>query len=197
MLDDNTIILGRLKEGDKDAFNLIYAEYAPKIYLRLLKLVKQPVLVEELLQDVFIKVWKHRASIDASKGFVSYMNHIADNIAIDFYRKVQRDKKLQFEIWASAIELYYHTEEYVVGRETKAILESAINSLSPKKREILILNKFHDKSYKEIAESLNISISTVSNQLVQAMKDIRTFIHRNYSNELISSVVFCFMIDLN
>ena len=193
MYSENKILLERLKDGDLDAFNSIYKTYAPKIYIRLIKLVKDPNIAEELLQDVFLKIWRNRLKIDISRGFVSFINHIADNLAIDLFRKVQRDKKLQIEIWASAVELYYHTEEYMISKETKQILENAINSLSPRKKEILILNKIQNKSYKEIAEDLNISISTVSNQLVSAIKDIKLFIQKNYRNEYIMTLLTIYL----
>lgn len=192
----NKILLEKLKEGDLDAFNIVYKTYAPKIFIRLIKLVKDPNIAEELLQDVFLKIWRNRSKIDVSRGFISLINHIADNLAIDLFRKIQRDKKLQIEIWASAVELYYHTEEYMISKETKQILENAINSLSPRKKEILILNKIHNKSYKEIADDLNISISTVSNQLVSAIKDIKLFIQKNYRNEFIVSLSMFLLFNL-
>ncbi|MCW2260050.1 MULTISPECIES: RNA polymerase sigma factor [Sphingobacterium] len=179
--------LEKLKDGDLASFNEIYFQYSPKIYVRLIKLVKDQVVAEEILQDVFTKVWVNRAKIDATKGFVSFLNHISDNLAIDFFRKVQRDKSLQLELWVSAVELYYHTEEHIHLKDTQDILAKAIDSLSPKRKEILILNKFQEKSYKEIAEELGISVSTVSNQLVSALKDIKEYIQKNYRNEAIIS----------
>lgn len=179
--------LEKLKNGDLASFNEIYYQYSPKIYVRLIKLVKDQIVAEEILQDVFTKVWVNRAKIDPTKGFVSFLNHISDNLAIDFFRKVQRDKSLQLELWVSAIELYYHTEEHIYLKDTQDILAKAIDSLSPKRKEILILNKFQEKSYKEIAEELGISVSTVSNQLVSAMKDIKEYIQKNYRNEAIIS----------
>jgi RNA polymerase sigma-70 factor (ECF subfamily) len=179
--------LEKLKDGDLASFNEIYFQYSPKIYVRLIKLVKDQVVSEEILQDVFTKVWVNRAKIDATKGFVSFLNHISDNLAIDFFRKVQRDKSLQLELWVSAVELYYHTEEHIYLKDTQDILAKAIDSLSPKRKEILILNKFQEKSYKEIAEELGISVSTVSNQLVSALKDIKEYIQKNYRNEAIIS----------
>lgn len=194
MYNEKKILWEKLKDGDLDAFNFVYKTYAPKVYIRLIKLVKDRTIAEELLQDVFIRIWRNRSKIDVSRGFVSFINHIADNLAIDLFRKIQRDKKLQIEIWASAVDLYYHTEEYIISKEAKQILENAINSLSPRKKEILILNKIHNKSYKEIADDLNISISTVSNQLVSAIKDIKLFIHKNYRNEYIVSLLSFFIV---
>lgn len=188
--------LEKLKNGDLDSFNEIYFQYSPKIYVRLIRLVKNQSIAEEILQDVFTKIWLHRESIDPTKGFVSFLNHISDNLAMDFFRKVQRDKVLQLEVWASAIELYYHTEEKLFLKDKQQILSKAIDSLSPKRKEILMLNKFEDKSYKEIADLLGISVSTVSNQLVSALKDIKEYIQKNYRDEYIISLFAAFLFNL-
>jgi len=115
---------------------------------------------------------------------------------MDFFRKVQRDKALQLEIWASAIELYYHTEEKLFFKDKQQMLTNAIDSLSPKRKKILLLNKFEDKSYKEIADLLGISVSTVSNQLVSALKDIKEYIQKNYRDEYIISLFAAFLFKL-
>ncbi|MCW8313183.1 MULTISPECIES: RNA polymerase sigma factor [Sphingobacterium] len=189
-------ILEKLKDGDLNSFNEIYFQYSPKIYVRLIRLVKDQTIAEEILQDVFTRIWLHREKIDPTKGFVSFLNHISDNLAMDFFRKVQRDKALQLEIWASAIELYYHTEEKLFLKDKQQILSKAIDSLSPKRKEILMLNKFEDKSYKEIADLLGISVSTVSNQLVSALKDIKEYIQKNYRDEYIISFFAAFLFTL-
>ncbi|WP_052144192.1 RNA polymerase sigma factor [Sphingobacterium sp. SYP-B4668] len=191
-----TATLEKLKNGDLDSFNEIYFQYSPKIYIRLIKLVKDPTIAEEILQDVFTKIWLNREKIEPTSGFVSFLNHISDNLAMDFFRKVQRDKALQLEIWASAIELYYHTEEAVFLKDTRDILSKAIDSLSPKRKQILLLSKFQEKSYKEIADELGISVSTVSNQLVSALKDIKEYIHKNYRNDYIISFLAAFLFKL-
>lgn len=189
-------ILEKLKDGDLNSFNEIYFQYSPKIYVRLIRLVKDQTIAEEILQDVFTRIWLNREKIDPTKGFVSFLNHISDNLAMDFFRKVQRDKALQLEIWASAIELYYHTEEKLFLKDKQQILSKAIDSLSPKRKEILMLNKFEDKSYKEIADLLGISVSTVSNQLVSALKDIKEYIQKNYRDEYIISFFAAFLFTL-
>jgi len=76
------------------------------------------------------------------------------------------------------------------------MLTNAIDSLSPKRKEILLLNKFEDKSYKEIADLLGISVSTVSNQLVSALKDIKEYIQKNYRDEYIISLFAAFLFKL-
>ncbi|MRX48087.1 sigma-70 family RNA polymerase sigma factor [Pedobacter sp. HX-22-1] len=72
--------------------------------------------------------------------------------------------------------LYSETEDYLLNKERNAILNAALETLSPKRREIFKLCKFEDKSYKEVADILQISPSTVSNQLVAATKSIKEYI---------------------
>lgn len=172
------------------AFTKLYEVYAPVLYKRLLRLLKNPESVEEILQDVFLKIWNKRAEIEPEKGFKTFIYRMADNMAIDLFRKIGRDKALQLELWASSISFYLHIEEKIVDKEKTYILHEAINSLPPKRKAILIYCKLESKSYKEVAEQMGISVSTVSNQLVAAMKDVRQYLVKNYSEEFLINLLF-------
>lgn len=192
---EELLLLEQLREGSLTAFNRIYTIYAPPLYKRLLRLLKDPEVVEEILQDVFLKVWDKRAEIIPDKGFRTFIFRMSDNLAIDLFRKVGRDKKLQIELWAASISFYFHLEENVLKDEESIILKEAIEALSPKRKQILILCKLEEKSYKETAEILGVSVSTVSNQLVKAMKDIKGYIELNYKNEFITGLLAAFFIN--
>lgn len=182
LLEQNLLLL-QLRAGQMAAFNKLYTMYSPRLYVHLLKFLKSPELVEELLQEVFVRVWQNRESIVPEKGFNSFLYTIAHNLAINMIKKINRDRALQMEVWASSISYYLHTEENLLDKERMAIINQAIATLTPKRREILLFCKVEGKSYKEVAELLGISVSTVSNQLVNALQDIRTFIVKNYSQE--------------
>ena len=187
-LIDNRPLLQELKTGSMTAFNKIYLYYSPPLYKHLLKFLKSPELVEEVLQEVFVKVWNLRAEIDPEGGFKTYLYTISSNLAINVIKKVNRDKALQKELWASSISYYLHTEEKLLNKERQEIINLAIATLTPKRREILLFCKVEGKSYKEVADLLGISVSTVSNQLVNATQDIRNFIVKNYSQEYLLSL---------
>ncbi|MVZ60497.1 RNA polymerase sigma factor [Sphingobacterium humi] len=182
LLEQNLLLL-QLRAGQMAAFNKLYTMYSPRLYVHLLKFLKSPELVEEVLQEVFVRVWQNRESIVPEKGFNSFLYTIAHNLAINMIKKINRDRALQMEVWASSISYYLHTEENLLDKERMAIINQAIATLTPKRREILLFCKVEGKSYKEVAELLGISVSTVSNQLVNALQDIRTFIVKNYSQE--------------
>ncbi len=182
LLEQNLLLL-QLRAGQMAAFNKLYTMYSPRLYVHLLKFLKSPELVEEVLQEVFVRVWQNRESIVPEKGFNSFLYTIAHNLAINMIKKINRDRALQMEVWASSISYYLHTEENLLDKERMAIMNQAIATLTPKRREILLFCKVEGKSYKEVAELLGISVSTVSNQLVNALQDIRNFIVKNYSQE--------------
>src|SRR5690606_3174280 len=187
-LIDNEQLLQALKAGSMAAFNKIYLDYSPLLYKHLLKFLKSPELVEEVLQEVFIKVWNLREQIDPEKGFKTFLYTISSKLAINIIRKINRDKALQKEVWASSISYYLETEEKLLNKERQEIINLDISTLTPKRREILLFCKVEGKSYKEVAELLGISVSTVINQLVNAIQDVRNFIVKNYSQEYLLSL---------
>lgn len=194
MLDNERELLERLKQDDIEAFNTLYFMYSSRLYARLLKLLKNSEHVEEVLQDVFLRLWNKRKEIDSDRNFHAFIFRIADNLAIDLFRKISRDKVLQLELWAAAVSYYFHSEEKLLNKERMSILREAMETLPPKRKEIFILCKIEDRSYKEVAEILGVSVSTVSNQLVRAVKDVKEHILKNYEKDYLLGFFFVFFL---
>ena len=81
-------ILSELLEGNEHAFEQIYRLYSPRLFGRLMKLVKSEAQAEEILQEVFLKIWEHRNFIDPEKSFRSFLFKIAENKVYDFFEKL-------------------------------------------------------------------------------------------------------------
>lgn len=192
----DTDLLRMLRNGDAIAFGKIYKIFAPILYQRLLRLLKDTDTVEEILQDTFLKLWEKRGQIDPEQVFTTYLYRIADHLAIDVFRRISRDKALQQELWASTISFYLHTEETFLAKEQRQLISTAIEQLPPKRKQILILCKLEDKSYQEVAELLGISVSTVSNQLVKAIKEIKNYVLQSARGEqviILSLLLSCYI----
>ena len=174
--DDERELVKDLVKGDQNAFNLLYQKYSSLIYQKIFLMTKYEHIADELLQDIFLKIWSNRANINPDKSFKAWLYTIAQNVVYDYYRKLANDKKMQDYFIESFANLYSETEDYLLNKERNAILNAALETLSPKRREIFKLCKFEDKSYKEVADILQISPSTVSNQLVAAIKSIKEYI---------------------
>lgn len=167
-------ILILLKQGEVEAFEKIYHLYSPRIYGKLLKLLKSVPQTEEILQDVFLKIWEHRASIDPEKSFRAFLFKIAENKVYDFFRKAARHKEFEKEIITLATANYRVIEDLKADDEKTTLLENAINVLPPQRQQVFRLCKLEGKSYKEVSDLLGISVSTISDHIVKATKSIRS-----------------------
>jgi len=173
--DNEYELLKRLQSGDQLAFESLYQNYSREIYNKLVKMVKNVTLAEELTQDVFVKVWNKREVITIDQPFRYYLLTLTNNIVNDFYRKAARDRKLQDEIIAASTELYNPTEEQIYYKESKELMDQAINSLPSQQKLVFQMCKIEGKSYEEVSKLLGISTSTISNHIVKATKSIKTY----------------------
>lgn len=183
-------LLHGLREGDEAAFAAIYRLCAPALYHRLLRLLKDVAITEEILQDVFLKLWEHRQRIEPDRGFRTYLYRMADNRAIDVFRKISRDKNLQQELWASNVSFCLQSEDVFMTKDDYQLVSDAIDQLTPKRKQILIFCKLEEKSYQEVANLMGISVSTVSNQLVKAIKEIKNYVSRSAGPQSSAIILF-------
>ncbi len=139
-----------------------------------MSIIKEKYQTEEAVQDIFLKIWEKRKDLDPALSFKSYLYTIALNTTKKIYRKRLQEKKYAQDI---VLELHTdHTSDIDV-LEYKNLLEYAdriINKLPSSRREIFIMSKKDGLKNAEIAERLNISEQTVKNQLVSAMKFLRS-----------------------
>ncbi|WP_285010934.1 RNA polymerase sigma factor [Pedobacter faecalis] len=161
-------LLIRLKAGDKQAFESLYHRYKHRIAANLLRLLKSEELAEEILQDMFVRLWDRRSSINPEQSFRSYLFRVAENKVMDYYRRMARDKRMREKLTAAVSELYSHIEEDIFSKENSRLLQEAIDQLPPQRKQVFILCKMEGKSYKEVAELLSISPSTINDHLYKA-----------------------------
>ena len=183
-------LLSLLKQGNEQAFEKIYKSYSSRLFGNVFKMVKSETTTQEILQDVFIKIWSNRASIDLDKSFRSYLFRIAENKVYDFFRKATRDKKIRAQLFASATEEYEHIETMLHRKENALLLQKAIDSLSPQRQQIFRSIKLDNKSYEEVSRELGISVSTISDHIVKANKAIREFI---FAHNDMTIILFCLL----
>ena len=173
---EEIIYLDGLKNGQRHGFDFIYKKYSKVLLPRLQRMVKVPEVADELLQDVFLKVWTRRAEIDMDKSFKGWIFTIAHTTVFTYYRRLALDKKMQQHLLEVFVEFYDQTEDYIYNKERMQLLNNAVDQLPPQRKEIFRLCKIEGKSYQEAADLLSISTSTVSNQLVSATKSVKNYV---------------------
>jgi len=183
-------LLLQLKNGSEAAFNRIYNLYSAALYINLLYLVKSEDTAKEILQDVFLKIWNKKEEIDPSRSFKSLLFRIGENLIYDYFRKVSRDQKLASEFSRRSENAYTHIEEVLFCKDTSEILHQAISELSPQRRQVFTLCKLEGKSYKEVSESLGISVSTISDHIVKATRSIKDYLGLNENVAVAMAIIF-------
>lgn len=172
-LSDEKELLARLRQDDRAAFDQIYQYYSLRIYSNILRMVKDADDAQELLQDLFLKVWEKRHSIDPNLSFKSYLFRIARNLVYNFIRDASIERKVQDYLAKVGTELHNAVEDTIVFKEQQQILEQAINNLPPQRRRVYQLCKIEGHSYQEVSDLLGISTSTISDHIVKATRFIK------------------------
>ncbi|MBE8721550.1 RNA polymerase sigma factor [Sphingobacterium pedocola] len=185
-IQDDKDLLSRLKRGDHNAFQELYCQYAPVIYSRLKKLIHHQEWVEELHQEVFLKVWENRAKINDDVPFQAILFRTAKSLAIDFYRKAIRDKKMQEQLIDIVTE-YYVSDPSFEDSEINKSLYCAIEKLPPQRKRVFSLIKLEGKRYEEVAKELDISLSTVKDHMAKAMAFLRDELTKKQLSLLLST----------
>lgn len=171
-------LLQRMQNNDSDAFRSIYELYAPRLAAKLIKLLRSEELAEDILQDIFVKIWEIRHTIDLDLSFVGLLYKMASNLSKNVYRKNLYDQALYNSLKE---DIGYNPIEEAQNRsDAKKILDSALNTLTPRQKEVYMMHKLEGKSYKEIEELLNISISAINHHIQEAGKKLKLALKNQY-----------------
>lgn len=171
-------LLTKLRDGDTVAFNRIYELYAQRLAAKLIHLLRSEELAEDILQDLFIKIWEIRETINPELSFGALLYKMASNLSKNVYRRNLYDQVMRDNVNADIF--YNPIEDTVNHSEAKELLESALNTLTPRQREIYILHKLEGRSYQEISDLLQISGSAINHHIQQANKRLKTTLKPHY-----------------
>jgi len=177
-LEDKALLI-RLSEGDEIAFVKIYNQYRHKIYTYAWQLSKSADTADEIVQEVFIRIWQKRAQINTELSFNAYIRKITLNHVLNHLKKVARQKSLQEEVFQLIEINTSHTEDQLLEKELRKIYVDAIARLPAQKKLIYQMSRTEELSHEEIALKLEISKNTVKNHMVEASRFIREYVRKN------------------
>ncbi len=180
----------RLSTGDEDAFRRLFHQYTPSLYLSVLQIVKQEQVAREIVQEVFFKVWQKKEAFATIEQPAGWLFRVASNLSINFLRK-QAAQYRWMESMKKNESFTNETLEQLSFKDLQQIVHEAIDHLPPKRKLIFQLSREQGLSHAEIAGKLNISRSTVKNQLVIALSFIQDAINRHHGSP-IPLVIFLF-----
>jgi len=166
-----------ISRSNEQAFTEIYLRYADKLYLHVAKLLKEDSWAEEIVQEVFVKLWQVRDTLGAVENPSAYLYRIAGNRTLDHlkHRAVEVRTQYQLSLLAGS-SARNDTQEHLDFRISENLFKQAIKGLTPQKQLIFKLKHEDGQSYEEIARQLQLSKNTVRNHLAEALQTIRAYL---------------------
>jgi len=176
--EEEKAIIRSVQMGDAAAFEDLVNAYKQKAYYVALGFVGNHEDALDLSQDAFVKAFKAIKTFDLNSPFFPWFYKIIKNHCLNYIKKNQRVRndsleELEEETFAQFEDERPGPRDVYADSETRHQLWRAIDRLKPDFREIIIMKHFHNLSYKEIAEALNIPIGTVMSRLFNARQELR------------------------
>jgi RNA polymerase sigma-70 factor (family 1) len=175
-INTEKLLIKELIEGNDKAFRKLFDTYRDNVYAYSISMLKTKVLAEEIVQDVFLKIWQHRNRLNPELSFKSYVFTITRNLTFNLISKATNNRKLREEVFYESQKSYTPIEDKIAEADYEILKNKAIEQLSPKRKIIFQMSRDEGKSYEEISKELDISVSTVKGQMSKALATIRDFL---------------------
>ncbi len=186
----NSELLQLLKEGNMVAFDTIYQKYCKRLYAFVIRYVKRETDAEEIVQEVFIKIWENRSKINVYSSFESYLFTISYNSAISILRKrVHEQKYIEYLKSLQEADSLSELTDELYFKELNSKIQSLLTYLTPRQREIFLLSREDGLTHEEIARKLGISVNTVKNHIVATLN----FFKSNIDSRLVINALFVYL----
>lgn len=166
-------LLKLLRLSDQKAFNTLFRLYGARLYHFSYRYLKSSEEAEEIVQDTFIKIWERRSVMDPSSSFSGFIFTVAHNLILNRIRKLRNENNCKTVLVKNTSSIHNDTEEKILSAELEHLLREALVELPPKRKIIYQMIRDDGKTYKQVAEQLNISVKTVESQMTEAMKHFR------------------------
>lgn len=191
----HTTLLQRLVQGDETAFRELYEDYQGRVFLFAYRYVKSKEAAEELVQEVFVRLWEKREQIKIEKNFTGYLFRVTRNLVIDGLKRAALDKKVQHRMYLNMQVLKNPIADELLNKELERLHQQALLALTGQRRTVYLLSREEELSYTEIAKKLGISQNTVRNHIVSALQTIREHISNHPDlGAVIASWLLCALI---
>lgn len=165
-------LLIAVSKGSETAFRELYDLFYSRITQYAFNICKSREATEELVHDVFIKLWHDRETLDQIQSIEAYMLFLAKNRAIDHLRKRAREHLLAAALNKTE-ESHNDTEESLNAKQLIGSVHNAISSLSSQKQMVFKLSKLEGWSHDDIAGKMGLSKSTIKNHLSETVRYLR------------------------
>lgn len=169
-------ILLQVAQGDERAFRILFNKYHHKLGSYIYHITRSQELAQEIVQDVFLKIWTNRTSLAGIVNFHAYLFVISKNHALNSLKKIAHEKALTTHLDV----LIYETQTEEAGEDSERyiLVDEAIDQLPQQQKIVYLLSRHERMQYAEIASRLNLSRETVKKYLQISTESITCYIRK-------------------
>lgn len=187
---DETALLELLSQDSEYAFQLIFDRYRDKVYKVALLYLKTPALAEEVVQDIFLKLWFQRKHLTEVKSIESWLFILTRNLTINYLKKIAYEWTAR-QKYSSQNSLVENTTDHKVrNAEFQQLLAMAVHRLPEQQQKVYKMVREEGLSYQECAQRLSMSTLTVKTHMSRALASIRSYLKEKGDEFILLFLVF-------
>lgn len=186
------MLLRQAGEGNEQSFTELFYAYKDKLYAFILPIARSRETTEDILQDVFLKIWLRRKTLPEIDNFNAFIFRVCYNHTINQLRRMSRETLIRMESDQRANKTTVSAEDEFSYKHFRESLADIVSKLPPQQKTIYRLSKEESLRQEEIARQLDISVSTVKNHLSRALKTIRETLAKYYPNPMVVIILVLF-----
>lgn len=178
---NESVLLRQLAEGNEEAFRKLFLAYKDKLYTYICKLSGSAETAEDMVHDVFLKLWEKREALPDIDNLNAYLYQISRNKSINLFRRMAKETLILSEIGRDeGIPGSLEGENRLIHADVLASIREAVDKLTPQQRQVFLLSRQNGLKINEIARKLGITERTVTNHMSQALRFLREELSRQY-----------------
>ena len=172
-LSDAYLIQQVTNQSDYTAFEQLFHRHYSNLCRYAYTYLKAHDASEEVVSDVFLKIWKNREVLQIQSSISAYLVRATRNLAIDHLRYLNRQRRKTYDLVGDFQANDASPSDLIIGTETNRLIEAAIEALTPQAKLIFRMSRDSNMTQSDIAQKLNLSIKTVEAHMGRALKSLR------------------------
>lgn len=190
-ISEKTLLI-KLIEGDSEAFEKIYFLYQQPLSRHAFRLTKSRFITEEIIQEVFLKLWIHKENLTDVTSIKSYLFRMVKNRGLNYLRDLVQHEDLAGEWWHDLLQSKIETDQYLITKDYTRLINDIVERLPEQKRYIYKLSRQEGKRNSEIAKQLGITTKTVENHLWRTLQIIKKSLEPHLNTTMIILLIVHF-----
>ena len=182
-------LLQRVSAGDTDAFGELFNAWRDKLFAYILRITNSQETAEDVVQDVFLKIWVKREDLSQVNNFNAYIFRTAHNHAVSAIRRMAQETIILSQIRRHSFSEGMPLEETLWRKQVSEKLKIIVGNLPPQQKLVYTLSRERGLMQEEIARRMDITLSTVQNHMTQALSNIRRELTRCFPNMPIFMII--------